>query len=70
MSSKNIQAPPVEFTFGIGTMDVISSLNYSEERAFSEFIDNSVQSYIDNKDDLLKINKRLFFEKIITFPKF
>ena len=57
MSSKQIKAPPVEFTFGIGTMDVISSLNYSEERAFSEFIDNSVQSYYDHKKFLKKNNK-------------
>ena len=49
-------APQVKLEFGMETMEVIQNMNFSEERAFAELIDNSIQSYLDNKRPLKKNN--------------
>lgn len=40
----------------IGIYRILQNLNYGVETALSEFIDNSIQSYIDNKSKIEQIN--------------
>ena len=41
----------------LGILQILKSVSYTPAEAIAEFVDNSVQSYIDNKDHLLKVNK-------------
>ncbi len=53
----------------LGILQILKSVSYTTAEAIAEFVDNSVQSYIDNKDDLLKINKNYKLEvEIVCTP--
>ena len=53
----------------LGILQILKSVSYTTAEAIAEFVDNSVQSYIDNKDNLLKINKNYKLEvEIVCTP--
>ena len=47
----------VDITSDVGVLNVFKNLNIKPQNALAEFIDNSVQSYLDNKEELHKIYK-------------
>jgi len=54
----------VDITPKVGYLAVLSKINYRPWYAIAEFVDNSVQSYIENEKDLKKIHGRNFTLKI------
>ena len=53
--SNNVDDDKVNITPEVGYLGVLSSINYRPWYAIAEFVDNSVQSYIDNKVPLFVI---------------
>lgn len=47
----------VDISSDVGVLDVFKNLNIKPQNAIAEFIDNSVQSYLDNKEKLEQIYK-------------
>ena len=41
---------------GIGYLSILSAINYTPWHATAEFVDNSLQSYLDNKSRLKKLH--------------
>ena len=41
----------------VGILQILKSVSYTPAEAIAEYVDNSVQSYLDNKENLKKINK-------------
>ena len=41
---------------GVGYLSILSAINYTPWHATAEFVDNSIQSYIDNKTKLRKLH--------------
>ena len=62
MSNNTVSIKP-----GIGIYNVIRHTNYSKWTAISEFIDNSVQSYLENRVELEKLNENFQLNIFITF---
>ena len=48
---------PVNFRPAVGYLATLKAINYTPHHALAEFVDNSLQSYIENKTRLQKINK-------------
>ena len=51
MSNNSINIRP-----GVGYLSILSAINYTPWHATAEFVDNSIQSYIDNKTKLRKLH--------------
>ena len=51
MSNNSINIRP-----GVGYLSILSAINYTPWHATAEFVDNSIQSYIDNKPKLRKLH--------------
>ena len=62
--SNNVDDNKVNITPEVGYLGVLSSINYRPWYAIAEFVDNSVQSYIDNKNALKKQHGNNFKLKI------
>lgn len=44
---------------GVAILSVLQHLNYKPWFAMAEFVDNSLQSYLDYKDQLLRFEERM-----------
>ena len=53
----------------IGMLKILESVTYTPAQAIAEYVDNSVQSYFDNKKELLKINPNFKLRIDITVIK-
>ena len=54
----------VNITPSVGYLSILSSINYKAWFALGEFVDNSIQSYLDNKSKLINQNGDNFKLKI------
>lgn len=50
----------------VGILQILQSVSYTPAEAIAEYVDNAVQSYLDNKEKLNKINKNYKLEIDIT----
>ena len=41
---------------GVGYLSILSAINYTPWHATAEFVDNSIQSYLDNKTKLKRLH--------------
>ena len=65
MSNKNnSKIPEVKMTFGVEMMDIINKFPLTPEAALAEFIDNSIQSYVDKKKYLKRNHSKYILEMI------
>lgn len=56
MAKKSVQKETVSIRPGVSILSVLSRLNYKPWYALAEFVDNSIQSYLDNKLKIQKID--------------
>lgn len=61
---KSIASPRVSIRPGVGILSVLRHLNYKAWFAMAEFVDNSLQSYIQFGDQLRKLHGRDFRLKV------
>lgn len=56
-----------DVSVGSGIIGIFNRMPQKMERVFAEFIDNSTQSFNDNKDELMKVTKSSVCKIIITW---
>ena len=61
MSNNTINIRP-----GVGYLSILSAINYTPWHATAEFVDNSIQSYIDNKPKLRRLHSNYKLKIDIT----
>jgi hypothetical protein len=59
-----IQVPRVNIRPGVGILSVLRHLNYKPWFAMAEFVDNSLQSYLQNRDELQRLHGDAFRLKV------
>jgi|TARA_B110000114_G_scaffold183592_1_gene225209 hypothetical protein len=57
----------VNITPSVGYLSILSSINYKAWFALGEFVDNSIQSYLDNKSKLINLHGDNFKLKISIY---
>jgi len=57
----------VNITPSVGYLSILSSINYKAWFAIGEFVDNSIQSYIDNKSQLRNLHGKNYKLKISIY---
>jgi len=62
--SEVIESPRVNIRPGVGILSVLRHLNYKPWFAMAEFVDNSLQSYLQNRDSLRRLHGDLFQLKV------
>ena len=51
----------------VGYLSILQAINYRAWYAIAEFVDNSIQSYVDNKSKLKKLHGNNFKLKIAIY---
>ncbi|MDA7755736.1 ATP-binding protein [Candidatus Pelagibacter sp.] len=62
-----MQKDKVNIAPSVGYLSILSSINYKAWFAIGEFVDNSIQSYIDNKSNLKSLHGRNYKLKISIY---
>src|SRR5271155_1329889 len=62
--TKSAAPPRVSIRPGVGILSVLRHLNYKAWFAMAEFVDNSLQSYLQNRERLQELHGRDFRLKV------
>ena len=52
----NFMSNTINIRPGVGYLSILSAINYTPWHATAEFVDNSIQSYLDNKVKLRRLH--------------